>query len=147
DGVLRRALDEGLAYRIRFEHAATLTAPGHAAIFTGAPPRESGVGNNARWDRAARRVRRIFDDGRRPIDGLPAVSASPEVLRARTLVDRLRQATGGAAKVVALSLKDRGAVPGGGHRPDALLFYEAALGRFTGTAPLPEALLAGLPLA
>jgi hypothetical protein len=146
DGVLARAMSEGLAYRVRFEHASTLTAPGHAAIYTGAPPRQSGIGNNAYWDRDQKRTRRIFDDGERPIEGLEDVSASPGGLALPTLADLLKAATGGEAKVVSISLKDRGAVPGGGREPDALLFYEAALGRFTTSYEHAAGVLEGLPL-
>jgi hypothetical protein len=145
-GILARAMDGGLAYRLRFDHATTLTAPGHVAVFTGGPPRESGVGNNAYWDRDERRLRRIFDDGRKPIEGLPKVSASPHVLTLPTLADLLVGATAGRGKVVALSLKDRGAIPAGGGRPDALLFYEASLGRFTTSHAHAPGLLDGLPL-
>lgn len=145
-GILRRAYEEGLAYRIRFEHASTITAPGHAAVFTGEPPRGSGIGNNAYFDRERGRYRRIFDDGTRPIEGLPQISASPDVLAAPTLADRLDAATRGEARIVALSVKDRGAIPGGGRSPDALLFYEAAIGRFTSSFAHPPELLEGLPL-
>ena len=47
-----------------------------------------------------------------------------------TLADALKKATGGAAHVVSLSLKDRAAVLPGGRRPDACYWFDASTGDF-----------------
>jgi hypothetical protein len=44
--------------------------------------------------------------------------------------DALKEATGGKAKVVAVSLKDRSAVLPGGHRPDACYWFDDRTGTF-----------------
>jgi hypothetical protein len=66
DGGFARLRREGTWHRqLRYLHAATDTAPGHSALFTGRPPRESGIlANelpNGRGGRAS-----ILDDPERP---------------------------------------------------------------------------------
>ena len=110
---------------LRYEHATTSTAPGHAALFTGAPPRDSGVFANERLDEANKAVS-VFADASTHVvlDGtLEATSSSAELLRAPTLADALR-AQRPEARIISVSLKDRAAIPGGGKRPDAIAWFD-----------------------
>ena len=44
NGALRQAVQHGAYFpRARYDYAGTYTAPGHATLYTGVPPREHGV--------------------------------------------------------------------------------------------------------
>jgi predicted AlkP superfamily pyrophosphatase or phosphodiesterase len=134
-GAFARARTEGRVYRrVIYSYGATLTAPGHAAIFSGAPPSQSGVTANARVDRKDFNRYDFVDDRRHAILGAPGRFASPALMRVDTVADALKAQTGGQAKVVALSGKDRGVVFVSRQRPDLALWYEpSALGFTTST--------------
>jgi hypothetical protein len=64
-GAFAKLLREGLyAPELRYEHATTSTAPGHAALFTGLPPRQSGVFANERLDDATSKPVSMFADSK-----------------------------------------------------------------------------------
>jgi hypothetical protein len=116
-----------------YPYAASDTAPGHAALFTGAAPRQSGIfGNETIEDDTRTRVSILRDpatqviasDGRRDLP-----SSSLRVLAVPTLADAVRAARPDAT-IVSLSLKDRAALFGGGRAPTAVLWFDAGLGRF-----------------
>lgn len=131
DGAIKKLAARGAFHRrVVYEHASTFTAPGHAAIFSGAVPRESGVISNRHWIEGRGRVE-VVDDGEHPVHGKPGDHASPAVMEAPTVADQLKEATGGRGKVVSLSIKDRGAVLPAGKNPDLALWYESALPGFT----------------
>jgi len=137
DGILKTTARRGLwAHRVAFTYAGTYTGPGHAAIYTGAAPADSGIVANRRWDRARRVMVGVLDDGHTVEHGGEAGSfVSPSALRAETVADVLRRAASGRAgntRVASLSMKDRGAVIPGGQRPDMALWYtESARGMTT----------------
>lgn len=129
DGMWIRALDHG--------YAVTDTAPGHARIATGAPPAESGIFANETLTASGDSVSILRDEGTRlvaPSGVLDRPGSSLARLRVPTLADRLRERAPGSV-IVSLSLKDRGALFGGGRRPDAVLWFEPAVDSFvTSTA-------------
>ena len=145
-GAFARARREGRVLdQVVYAYAATLTAPGHAAIFTGATPRVSGVTSNHVVDRKTGLKRAVVDDGEHGVLGVAGAFAGPGVLRVDTVADALELATGGKSKTVALALKDRSAVLPAGKRGDVALFYDARVGFTTSTyyaAELPAWLLA-----
>jgi hypothetical protein len=118
-----RVLDD-----VVYGYATTLTAPGHAAIFSGASPSVSGVVANNVIDHVTGAHRTTVDDGQSGVLGVPEERASPSVLRVPTVADALEAATSGAAKTVALAIKDRSAVLPGGQHPDLVLFYDPTVG-------------------
>ncbi len=134
DGGLARLRREGTyAEDMRYAHAATDTAPGHAALYTGAPPRVSGVWANEGFDPASNEKGSILRD---PASKLvtstgPTASAGSAMgpLKVDTVADRFRTAHRDAL-IVSLSLKDRGAIFGGGRAPTVVLWYDRALDRF-----------------
>jgi arylsulfatase A-like enzyme len=141
----KRFLERGARFpEARHRHAGTLTCPGHAAIGSGLDPRETGaVANN--WIDAAtgRREYCVEDRGARwigqPPRG-PAISvlpASPVLLSGSFLGDRLKEKFP-AARVVSVSLKDRGAVPMGGRKADAAVWFERSWGRFVTSSYYPR---------
>ena len=143
DGGFARLRREGLyAREMRFAHAATDTAPGHGALFTGAVPHESGILANEVVPPSggdpvsflADPTTRIVVAGTGP--GAKA-SSSLAALRVETLADILI-ATRPSARVISLSLKDRGALLAAGRHATAAIWLDPALGAFvTSTAIAP----------
>ena len=138
-GGFARLRREGTRATIAYEHAVTDTAPGHATLMTGAPPRESGIYANEILDPATRKKISILRDPTTRVvaaDGKPreAPSSSLRLLRLPTIADGERAAHPHAT-IVSLSLKDRSALPGGGRAPTAVVWFDAGLGGFvTSTA-------------
>ena len=129
-GLLRRMLLEGRYYpRVRFTHASTYTAPGHATLLTGVAPRDHGILANERWVEGKGGVPWI-DDGEFPVLGNPERSASPRALRTDTVGDALRRGSR-RARVLSVSLKDRAAVLMAGKKADLAVWYDAAIPGFT----------------
>lgn len=129
-------------------YACTSTGPGHASVVTGAPPSVHGIVENDWYDR--KEAARVYSvQPLRPYDRVPPLAEaagkapargvvngfSPERLLAgaETVGDKLRAATGGKGKVVALSIKDRSLALMAGKRPTAAYCFDARDGRFVTT--------------
>lgn len=126
-GGVRRLLDAGAWWTARFPYVNTQTAPGHAALGTGAPPSVTGIVGNAWWSRSLGRERAAEEGD----DGAPS-SAN---LEAQTVAEVLREARP-AARSAAVSLKARSALlPLGA--AGAAAWYEADCACFTGGATAP----------
>ncbi|HEX9104615.1 MAG TPA: alkaline phosphatase family protein, partial [Polyangia bacterium] len=138
-GGFARLRREGTRATLAYDYAVTDTAPGHAALMTGASPRESGIYANEILDPATRKKVSILRDPATRVlaaDGKPRElpSSSLAALRLPTLADGERSAHP-SATIVSLSLKDRAALPGGGRAPTAVVWFDAGLGGFvTSTA-------------
>jgi arylsulfatase A-like enzyme len=154
DGGFARLVREGtLVRQMRYAHACTDTAPGHAALYTGATPRVSGIFANEWIDDRGDLVSIVGDATARIVPGSsPQVGSSLRSLRVDTIADRLRGARPDAT-IASLSLKERAAVFAGGRRPDATVWYERSLGRFVSSTAFHESwpewlpALASAPLA
>lgn len=139
DGGFAKLRREGTwAKIVRFPYAVTDTAPGHAALFTGKTPSESGVWGNELPDSSTGRLVSLFRDESTKLispDGLrEVVGRSAERLRVETVADRLRAAHPDAL-VVSVSVKDRGAIVPAGKRPSFALWFDSSVGSFvTSTA-------------
>lgn len=132
DGGFARLRREGwYAPTLRYEHATTSTAPGHAALFTGLPPRESGIFTNERFDARGQVVSILADPTKRVVLERiqPDAGSSAENLLAPTLADALREQRP-EALIMALSLKDRGAIFGGGRGPNVSAWFDRSRGQF-----------------
>lgn len=141
-GGFQQLLREGLyGPTLRYEHATTSTAPGHVALFTGLPPRESGVFANERLDEHGKPTSMFADASTKPIGEGPleGSSSSPAVLRAETLADALR-AQRPDARIIALSLKDRASVPAGGKSPSLSVWFDADRESFVTSSAFADAL-------
>lgn len=138
DGGFARLRREGTwVHRVEHPYAATDTAPGHAMLFTGRPPRDSGIYANEVVDEHGARVSILRDEGSHLVDVHGATSdigSSIERLRVSTIADDLR-ARDANAVIISVSLKDRGAIFGGGRHPDGVIWFDAANDRLaTSTA-------------
>jgi len=137
-GGFARLRREGLwAREMRYAHAITHTGPGHAALYTGQPPRESGITIDTVFLPDGEEVSSYRSDEVHPVtpDGVaPGPGISPARLQSTGLADWLR-AEEPRAMIVSLSLKDRGAVLPAGRAADVALWFDPAAGSFvTSTA-------------
>ncbi len=115
-------------------HAVTLTAPGHAAVLSGAYPYQSGIIANEWIDRNT--LATVYCTGdpahiyigeeTKKLDG-----TSPANLRVTTLGDELRYRSG-QSRVLAVSGKDRGAILLAGKTGTAYMYMDKT-GRFAST--------------
>ena len=120
-----------------YDYANTETAPGHAAIATGAYTDGNGIGGNSWWDLARDNKRPVgaVEDERYTLVGLPAgeknaPGASPRNLLASTIGDELRLDTGGQSQVWGVSLKDRAAILATGATANGAFWIDPVSGRF-----------------
>ncbi|HEV8482381.1 MAG TPA: alkaline phosphatase family protein, partial [Blastocatellia bacterium] len=132
----RRLMTGGAVFtNANYDYIPTYTAPGHAAIFTGAGPAQNGIVGNLWFDRDTGKLRVMVSDlsSRMVTDtgvtGEPGV-ASPRVLIGDTIGDQLRLSNNFRSKVIAVSLKDRAAVLPGGHRPNGAFWFDTPRGAF-----------------
>lgn len=131
-GAIRRTIARGrYVHRAVYDYAATYTAPGHAAIYTGAAPFETGIATNRVFDRDRHARVSSVDDGEHAVLGRDRAFASPVRLRVPTVADRLEEATGGRSIVVSLAMKDRSAILPGGRHPDLCAWLDPKAGGFT----------------
>lgn len=131
EGGFKRLLKGGAVFtQANYIHVPTVTACGHATFLTGTTPAYNGIIGNDWYDReTGTRVTSVTD---RSVKGLGsrdgAGGASPVRLIGTTVGDEMKLASGGVAKVVGVSIKDRGAILPAGKRPDGAYWYNAATG-------------------
>src|SRR5687768_8940968 len=122
-GGFRTLLAEGASFtQAEYPYLNTVTCAGHATIATGALPRTHGMILNRWWHRGERRAYNCIDDEASPhvSYGAPAqFGSSAKRMAVPTLADELRAQRPGA-RVVALALKSRSAVPLAGHGGDKI---------------------------
>ncbi|MBI3402879.1 MAG: alkaline phosphatase family protein [Acidobacteria bacterium] len=144
---LRRLVTDGAWFRqVDYPYFNTVTCVGHSSISTGAVPSVHGMILNAWWDRGAGRQVTCTDDDRATIIsyGKPVSASGESAIRmlAPALADELRAQLSPAGRTIAFSLKARSTVTLGGHRPDAIAWFDDSGAWVTSTAfsprPVPE---------
>jgi hypothetical protein len=142
DGGFARLRREGLTVRkLRYEHAVTETAPGHAALYTGAVPRVNGIFANDFFPSGGAGPRSILADDETHVVGVRLGVSKPTgsslaQLRVETVADVFEHDVDGA-QVYSFSLKDRGALFGAGNHPTAALWLDTGLQEFVTSSKLP----------
>jgi predicted AlkP superfamily pyrophosphatase or phosphodiesterase len=112
------------------DHYPTVTAVGHAAMLTGAPPSISGIIGNDWYDRGLKRnVTSVEDADTKLVGAADGTGASPHRLRVSTVGDELKMRTPGS-RVVGISLKDRSAILPAGRMADVALWWDTKTGNF-----------------
>lgn len=131
DGGFRVFLDRGAYFTdCNYDYADTRTGPGHATLFTGSYASGHGILANEWYDpRRKKRVTSVEDETTKLV-GITSTApgASPRNLLSDTLGDELKLATGGKARVFAISLKDRAAVLPAGFSGDGAYWIDAKSG-------------------
>ena len=146
-GGFKRLIQQGMVCGDHhFGYAPTYTGPGHASIYTGTTPRLHGIIANDWYDRKNKEsVYCAFDNDAETVGlknpDLRDGKMSSHRLKSSTLGDEMKIATGMNAKVIAVSMKDRGATLPGGHLADgAYWFYGKDKGHFITSSKYKDAL-------
>lgn len=137
---------DGAVHSAWYPYASTETAPGHATLATGAAPSVHGIATNT-WFHDGKPQYVTDDDAfpiLAPIPGDASVKlargSSPRMLLVPTLGDAMKAESGGRAKVVTVSHKDRGAILTAGRSADLAIWYDRELGRYTSSTAYTDTL-------
>lgn len=126
EGGFRRMIDQGYSFdNCLIEYLPTVTAVGHASVYTGATPAFHGIcGNNFYID--GRKTYCCGDDNVKPVgsDNEKEGCMSPVNLLSTTIGDQLRLHTDFRSKVVGVSYKDRGAILPAGRSANAAYWLD-----------------------
>jgi len=143
EGGFRYLWESGIVYRnAHHAHANTETIVGHATLATGAHPSNHGMVGNLWFDRETGFTTYNVEDSayllltqgasvdaNTEIDPTQRAARSegrsPAAILVTTFSDELRSNTGGEAKVIGVSVKDRGAISMAGHSGTAYWFSKA----------------------
>jgi predicted AlkP superfamily pyrophosphatase or phosphodiesterase len=139
----RYLLRQGVYYsNANYQHSNTETVVGHSSLATGTTPALHGMVGNVWFDKDAGRLIYNVEDDRyhllsdnadvdksSEIDPTQRVALadgrSPRALLTSTFSDELAYATNGQAKIFAVSVKDRGAIPMAGQTGKAFWFSKS----------------------
>ncbi len=156
DGGFRYLWESGIVYQdAHHGHANTETIVGHATLATGAHPSNHGMIGNLWFDRETGfTTYNVEDANYRLLTKGASVDAkteidptqraarsegrSPAAILVTTFADELRGNTGGEAKAIGVSVKDRGAIAMAGHSGTAYWFSKATGEFVTSTYYLDE---------
>jgi predicted AlkP superfamily pyrophosphatase or phosphodiesterase len=132
-GGLKRLVEEGAWFRsVAYPYAATETCPGHSTISTGSFPESHGMVANAWWDRAEQKMVTCTNDASAKNIGYAGMSVaggdSAVRMELPSFAEELKFQTGGATRVVTLSLKARAAITMAGHKGDSVTWVDGSSG-------------------
>lgn len=133
EGGFKRMLREGFtAENTHIPYAQTVTAAGHACVYTGSVPALNGIMGNEWYDRKKKKEVYCVEDPTVEIVGGSPKSGpmSPRNLWATTITDELRVATNFRSKVIGVALKDRGSILPAGHAANAAYWYSSVDGNW-----------------
>jgi predicted AlkP superfamily pyrophosphatase or phosphodiesterase len=149
DGGFRYLWEHGIVYRnAHHAHANTETIVGHVTLVTGAHPSKHGMVGNLWFDRETGfTTYNVEDPDYRLLTAGADVDAdaeidptqraarsegrSPAAILVTTIADELRSNSGGEAKAIGVSVKDRGAISMAGHSGTAYWFSKRSGGFVT----------------
>jgi len=134
NGGFKRLLGEGFSCDNTFvPYLPTVTACGHACVYTGSVPAINGITGNTWWDNNLGRTVYCTEDksvlavgNNKAEDG----QMSPKNLFVTTITDQLKLASNFQSKTIGISMKDRGAVLPAGHAANAAYWYDGKIGNF-----------------
>ena len=124
DGGFNRLLTEGFSCNNTIiDYVPTVTACGHASVYTGTTPAFHGIAGNNYFIHG-KHVSSVQDDEANGVGTSRSVGKrSPRNLLATTIGDELRLATGFASRVYGVALKDRASVLPAGHSANAAFWF------------------------
>ena len=126
-GGFKRLVSEGFNFKNNhYNYAPTSTGPGHASVYTGTTPATHGIIGNDWYDKilGASVYCASYNTYASVGTTTTAGQMSPKQLLTTTISDQLRLHTQGRSKVIAIALKDRGAVLPGGHMANAAYWFQ-----------------------
>ncbi|MER3374482.1 MAG: alkaline phosphatase family protein [Allomuricauda sp.] len=127
EGGFKRLVNDGFNCKNHhFNYAPTSTGPGHASVYTGTTPATHGIIGNNWYDKETGEEVYCAGDGSYQSVGTTSDTGqmSPHRMLTTTITDQLRLHTQQRGKVIAVALKDRGAVLPGGHTANAAYWFE-----------------------
>ncbi|WP_420318260.1 alkaline phosphatase PafA [Ekhidna sp.] len=130
DGGFKRLIGDGFLYRnAHYNYMPTKTGPGHASIYTGTTPARHGIiGNDWHETSIGWDINCVFDSTARVVGGVSNGEVSARNVKGTTITDELRLFYNFNAKVIGISLKDRGAAIPAGHNPTGAYWYDLKSG-------------------
>ncbi|WKB80247.1 alkaline phosphatase family protein [Cellulophaga lytica] len=126
EGGFKRMINEGFnAKNHHFNYAPTSTGPGHTSVYTGTTPSMHGVIGNNWYDKDLGVNVYCAGDSNYSSVGTSGAEGkmSPHRMLTTTVTDQLRLHTQKKGKVIAVAIKDRGAVLPGGHAANAAYWF------------------------
>jgi predicted AlkP superfamily pyrophosphatase or phosphodiesterase len=133
NGGFKRLLNNGFSCNnTLIPYIPTVTACGHASIYTGSVPAINGITGNDWWDYdLSQNVYCTEDVNEQTIGGTGNDGQmSPRNLLVTTIGDELRLATNYRSKVIGIALKDRAAILPAGHTANAAYWYDDKTGEW-----------------
>lgn len=133
NGGLKRLMNDGfMLTNAHYNYVPTVTGPGHASVYTGTTPSIHGIIGNEYYDKITGKYVNCVEDSLYAAVGNTAVNGklSPSRMIASTITDELKLYTQKKAKVVGVSIKDRGAILPAGHMADGAYWYDSKSGKF-----------------
>ena len=133
EGGFKRLVREGFSCEnTMIPYAQTITACGHASVYTGSVPAVNGIMGNDWYSRELGRMVYCTEDATvKTIGGnAEAPPMSPRNLKVTTMCDELRIATNYKSKVIGIAIKDRGGILPAGHSANAAYWYDAGTGNW-----------------
>ncbi|MES3018272.1 MAG: alkaline phosphatase PafA [Bacteroidota bacterium] len=134
NGGFKRMLNEGFsAENTYINYVPSVTAIGHASVYTGSVPAIHGMAGNDFIQQSTGRTVYCVEDTTVSTVGSGTVVAgqmSPRNLLTTTMTDELRMATNFRSKVIAVASKDRGSILPGGHTANAAYWYDEDTGNW-----------------
>ena len=130
-GGFKRLMNEGFNCRNNhYDYAPTVTAAGHAAIFTGSVPAINGIiGNEWFNQKTGKSVYCVEDTTVKTIGSdSKAGLMSPKNLLVSTITDQLKIANNFQSKTIGIALKDRGSILPAGHTANAAYWFDSKNG-------------------
>ncbi|MCK0191227.1 alkaline phosphatase PafA [Arenibacter sp. F20364] len=127
DGGFKRLVNEGFNCKNNhFNYAPTVTGAGHASVYTGTTPSVHGIIGNDWYDKYADESVYCAGDPNANSVGTSsdAGKMSPHRIQTTTITDQVRLHTQMRGKVIAVAIKDRGAVLPGGHTANAAYWFD-----------------------
>lgn len=125
EGGFKTLLEDGYRFNNTIiDYVPTVTAAGHATIYTGTTPAFHGIaGNNFLIN--GKNVTSVQDDTEKGVGGNEKTRGkSPRNLITTTIADQLQLATDFKSRAVGIALKDRAAVLPAGHHPAGAYWYD-----------------------
>jgi predicted AlkP superfamily pyrophosphatase or phosphodiesterase len=138
DKGFKRLINKGYSFEnMQYDYAPTYTGPGHAAVYTGAPPILSGIAGNEWYNRELKRPMYVVEDSSVQIigankepKGSTAKPMSPKNLLVTTIGDEMKLFFNQKSKVIGVALKDRGSILPAGHSADGAYWMDYGSGNF-----------------
>lgn len=133
DGGFRRLMNDGFMLKnAHYNYAPTVTGPGHASVYTGTTPAIHGVIGNEWYDKDLKKNVNCVEDPQHTVIGVAEGNGdvSPWRMLTTTITDELELSSQKRARVIGISIKDRGAVLPAGHAADGAYWFDSGTGRF-----------------